>query len=116
MEKKMLINKLPGGTWNWLKVNEAAIDWYEDKTAELPEEDITAESARLTVKGEGEYSRKRVSVDAAPGSSVTVFETFENAAERQSLKWNRRQQKELLPTCRRRRCLSLPYVPAAGRQ
>ena len=36
MEKKMLINKLPGGTWNWLKVNEAAIDWDEDKTAELP--------------------------------------------------------------------------------
>ena len=32
------------------------------------------------------------------------------------LKMEREAAKELLPTCRRRRCLSLPYVPAAGRQ
>ena len=107
MEKKMLINKLPGGTWNWLKVNEAAIDWDEDKTAELPEEDITAESARLTVKGEGEYSRKRVSVDAAPGSSVTVFETFENAAK---------LAVETELTAREGACIRLVQIQSTGKE
>ena len=53
MEKKMLINKLPGGTWNWLKVNEAAIDWDEDKTAELARRGYNRRERKAHRKGRG---------------------------------------------------------------
>ena len=78
--EKMIINKLPARTWNRLNVNEAAIDWDEAQTKELAGETYSACGAepaspvRIRVDGTEAYSRKRIRIEAAEGSRITVFE------------------------------------------
>ena len=78
--EKMIINKLPARTWNRLNVNEAAIDWDEAQTKELAGETYSASGAepappvRIRVDGADAYSRKRIRIEAAEGSRITVFE------------------------------------------
>ena len=75
-KKQMILNRLPAPTWNWLRVNRTVLDWENENEIDLGAvvrsvQGKENEPLRLEIRGEGEYSRKRVSVDAAPGSSVT---------------------------------------------
>lgn len=76
----LTINRLPSRTWNFLRVNETALSWDEAQTADLGAETLslsgTPEPVRIPVEGAGAYSRKKISVEAQPGSRLTVFETF----------------------------------------
>ena len=80
MEQK-IINRLPSKTWNWLKVNEAVLDWDNDRTTDLGAGFFAAggeenEPIRVEIEGKGEYSYKAVNVTAKAGSRVTVYEIF----------------------------------------
>ena len=76
----LTINRLPSRTWNFLRVNETALSWDEAQTADLGAETLslsgTPEPVRIPVEGAGAYSRKKIAVEAQPGSRLTVFETF----------------------------------------
>jgi hypothetical protein len=76
----LTINRLPSRTWNFLRVNETALSWDEAQTADLGAETRslsgTPEPVRIPVEGAGAYSRKKIAVEAQPGSRLTVFETF----------------------------------------
>ena len=81
MEKNSIsVNRLPVRTWNFLNVNGAALPWDETQTVALDAEAFSLAGApkplRLTVEGKGAYSRKRISVEALPGSRVTLIETL----------------------------------------
>lgn len=81
MEKNSIsVNRLPVRTWNFLNVNGAALPWDETQTVALDAEAFSLAGApkplRLTVEGEGAYSRKRISMEALPGSRVTLIETL----------------------------------------
>ena len=80
MEQK-IVNRLPSKTWNWLKVNEAVLDWDNDRTTDLGAGFFAAggeenEPIRVEIEGKGEYSYKAVNVTAKAGSRVTVYEIF----------------------------------------
>ncbi len=80
MEQK-IVNRLPSKTWNWLKVNEAVLDWDNDRTTDLGAGFFAAggeenEPIRVEIEGKGEYSYKAVNVTAKAGSCVTVYEIF----------------------------------------
>ena len=84
MEQK-IINRLPSKTWNWLKVNEAVLDWDNDRTTDLGAGFFAAggeenEPIRVEIEGKGEYSYKAVNVTAKAGSRVTVYEIFRAGA------------------------------------
>ena len=84
MEQK-IINRLPSKTWNWLKVNEAALDWDNDRMTDLGASFFAAsgeenEPVRVDIEGKGEYSYKAVNVTAKAGSCVTVYEIFRAGA------------------------------------
>lgn len=84
MEQK-IINRLPSKTWNWLKVNEAALDWDNDRTTDLGASFFAAsgeenEPVRVDIEGKGEYSYKAVNVTAKAGSRMTVYEIFHAGA------------------------------------
>lgn len=76
----LTINRLPSRTWNFLRVNETALSWDEAQTADLGAETRslsgTPEPVHIPVEGAGAYSRKKIAVEAQPGSRLTVFETF----------------------------------------
>ena len=76
----LTINRLPSRTWNFLRVNETALSWDEAQTADLGAETRslsgTPEPVRIPVEGAGAYSRKKIAIEAQPGSRLTVFETF----------------------------------------
>ena len=77
---RLIVDQLPVRTWNRLNVNEAVIEWDEARTADLGTETYTAESdgpVRIAACGEGEFSRKQVKVEAAPGTRITVYEQME---------------------------------------
>ncbi len=81
MEKNTVsVNRLPVRTWSFLKVNGAALPWDDAQTVALDAEAFSLAAApeplRLTVEGEGAYSRKHISVEALPGSRVTLIETL----------------------------------------
>lgn len=85
MEQK-IINRLPSKTWNWLKVNEAVLDWDNDRTTDLGAGFFAAggeenEPIRVEIEGKGEYSYKAVNVTAKAGSRVTVYEIFRAGAK-----------------------------------
>ena len=111
-KKQMILNRLPAPTWNWLRVNRTALDWENENEIDLGAvvrsvQGKENEPLRLEIHGEGEYSRKRVSVDAAPGSSVTVFETFENAAK---------LAVETELTAREGACIRLVQIQSTGKE
>ncbi len=77
---RLIVDQLPVRTWNRLNVNEAVIEWDEARTADLGTDTYTAESdgpVRIAACGEGEFSRKQVKVEAAPGTRITVYEQME---------------------------------------
>ena len=79
-KNRLAVDQLPVKTWNRLNVNEAVIEWDEARTADLGTETYTAESdgpVRIAACGEGEFSRKQVKVEAAPGTRITVYEQME---------------------------------------
>ena len=79
-KNRLAVDQLPVRTWNRLNVNEAVIEWDEARTADLGTETYTAESdgpVRIAACGEGEFSRKQVKVEAAPGTRITVYEQME---------------------------------------
>ena len=91
MEQK-IVNRLPSKTWNWLKVNEAVLDWDNDRTTDLGAGFFAAggeenEPIRVEIEGKGEYSYKAVNVTAKAGSRVTVYEIFTRGSE--SAPWRR---------------------------
>ena len=53
MEQK-IVNRLPSKTWNWLKVNEAVLDWDNDRTTDLG-------AGFFAASGEGNGSAQRTS-------------------------------------------------------
>ena len=80
-QNTIVVNKLPTRTWNWLNVNESKISWDESATTELESESyVTADENHAPVKiiidGDGEYSRKKIAIEASKGQSITVFENF----------------------------------------
>lgn len=77
----MPVNHLPAPTWNFLKVNEAALPWPEQETAEnapIACQAAAGERAlrRLSLAGEGAGTRQAVSVQAAADSDLTVIVLF----------------------------------------
>lgn len=79
-KNRLIVDQLPVKTWNRLNVNEAVIEWDEARTADLGTESHMAgsdEPVRIAARGEGEFSRKQVKVEAAPGTRITVYEQME---------------------------------------
>ncbi len=55
-KNRLAVDQLPVRTWNRLNVNEAVIEWDEDRTADLGTETFTAEvggPVRIVARGEG---------------------------------------------------------------
>ncbi len=74
------VNRLPVRTWSFLNVNGASLPWDETQTVTPDAEAFSLAGApeplRLRIEGEGVYSRRRISVEALPGSRVTLIETL----------------------------------------
>lgn len=82
MTDTILINKLPTPTWNRLKVNNAEVEWDENRTFLFKNENIIVSGnegrpINISVSDadcDAEYSRKNVTVRAEKGSHVTIYE------------------------------------------
>ena len=70
-KNRLIVDQLPVRTWNRLNVNEAVIEWDEARTADLGTESHIAPGrtspCASAARGEGEFSRKQVTVEAAAG-------------------------------------------------
>ena len=79
MTKNILIDKLPTKTWNFLKVNNAEIQWDSDSAVKT-EENIcfkggeNAEPVRLDNSGAEGYTEKVVNVTAEKAAKGVIFE------------------------------------------
>ena len=79
MTKNILIDKLPTKTWNFLKVNNAEIQWNSEGAVKT-EENICfkggekAEPVRLDNSGAEEYTEKVVNVTAEKAAKGVIFE------------------------------------------
>ena len=79
MTQTITVNRLPSRTWNWLRVNGAALDW-DDSAPLLESRDYTLEpgetiqALRLSPASGEPFARREYTVTAAPGSRVTIFE------------------------------------------
>lgn len=84
MTQERVINRMPSVTWNFLRANDAKIQWDEENTKALTTENITAgdtaEPVKLAINNEGGWSRKIVNIEAAEGQTVTVIENMNVAA------------------------------------
>ncbi len=74
MKETIQINKLPTPTWNFLRVNSAAVEW--DTSAQVTEEHYTEADSpiKLNVCAEENYSSKKITISAAENSSIVVVE------------------------------------------
>lgn len=75
---------MPSVTWNFLRANDAKIQWDEENTKALTAENITAgntaEPVKININNEGSFCRKIVNIEAAEGQTVTVIENMSVAA------------------------------------
>lgn len=80
MSETIHINHLPSRTWNWLNVNEVRLPWDTEHEAVLPPESYRAESGECPppvfaeAADAGCCTRREFTVEAAPGSRMTVYE------------------------------------------
>lgn len=82
MEEKIIVDRLPVRTWNRLRVNEAYAPWDASAEQDLGTEHYSGADApliRLSLAGQGLYSKKGIVLDAPKGSTVTLIELYENA-------------------------------------
>ncbi len=103
-EDKLIINRLPAKTWYWLGVNDARIDWNLEKTVHLPDESYNPkksdkEPIRISVKGNGEFCTKDVTVKTVKNSEVTLIMDYSadnNLAVRTTIDLNENSRLKLI--------------------
>lgn len=103
-EDKLIINRLPAKTWYWLGVNDARIDWNLEKTVHLPDESYNPkksdkEPIRISVKGNGEFCTKDVTVKTVKNSEITVIMDYSadnNLAVRTTIDLNENSRLKLI--------------------
>ena len=103
-ENKLIINRLPAKTWYWLGVNDARIDWNLEKTVHLPDESYQPQKSdkepiRISVKGNGEFCTKDVTVKTVKNSEITVIMDYSadnNLAVRTTIDLNENSRLKLI--------------------
>ena len=103
-ENKLIINRLPAKTWYWLGVNDARIDWNLEKTVHLPDESYEPQKSdkepiRISVKGNGEFCTKDVTVKTVNNSEITVIMDYSadnNLAVRTTIDLNENSRLKLI--------------------
>ena len=103
-EDKLIINRLPAKTWYWLGVNDARIDWNLEKTVHLPDESYQPQKSdkepiRISVKGNGEFCTKDVTVKTVKNSEITVIMDYSadnNLAVRTTIDLNENSRLKLI--------------------
>ena len=103
-ENKLIINRLPAKTWYWLGVNDARIDWTLEKTVHLPDESYQPQKSdkepiRISVKGNGEFCTKDVTVKTVKNSEITVIMDYSadnNLAVRTTIDLNENSRLKLI--------------------